>query len=138
MVTGGWRVRTSMESAIAENECALIGLGRPLCGDVFGPKKLLDRSIESLPCYESTLQTFHWTMQWVFWIPLQLVGAINMLAQQGWYYRNMVSIAETGEPALDNGCFASLLANADHEKKWVLAMQGEVACNGSIHKGLPE
>lgn len=136
MVTGGWRVRESMESAIEAKECALIGLGRPLCGDVNCPNKLLSRSIDELPRYESTLQAFHWTMQWVFWLPFKLVSAIKMMSFQAWYYRNLVSIAETGEPSLDNGCFASVLANQEHEKQLVLNMKGDVKCNGSVHHGL--
>ena len=136
MVTGGWRSVVAMETAIRNNECALIGLGRPLCGDPAGARKLLDGSIEKLPRYEDTLQVFHWSLQWIFWVPVKLVGAIHMLSQQSWYYRNLVSIAQTGEPALHTGCFTSLLANMEHEKQLAGNMKGEVRCNGTIHKGL--
>lgn len=135
LVTGGWRSKQNMEQAIQDNECALIGLGRPLCGDPDGPKKLLSGEIESLPCYEKQLRTFHWSLQWLFLIPIQLMSLINIVSQQSWYYRQIVSIADTGEPDLSLGCFASYLSNQNHEQELARNIQGNVQCVGSVYKG---
>ena len=55
MVTGGWRSRRAMAEAIRAGDCALIGVGRPLCGDPACTRKLLDGSEAELPAYERTL-----------------------------------------------------------------------------------
>ena len=39
MVTGGWRTRAAMEQALVNRECALIGIGRPLCGAPDGSRR---------------------------------------------------------------------------------------------------
>lgn len=135
LVTGGWRSRENMEIAIKDKECSLIGLGRPLCGDPDGPKKLLSGDIDSLPRYEKVLRTFHWSLQWIFMLPLQLVSLVNVVSQQSWYYRQLVSIAETGEPDTSLGCFAAYLANASHEQELARNMKGDVNCVGSVYKG---
>lgn len=135
LVTGGWRSRQNMESAIKDKECSLIGLGRPLCGDPDGPKKLLSGSIESLPRYERHLRTFHWSLQWLFLLPLQLMHLVNIVSQQAWYYRQIVSIAETGESDPSIGCFAAYLANTSHEQELARNLKGNVNCIGSVYKG---
>jgi 2,4-dienoyl-CoA reductase-like NADH-dependent reductase (Old Yellow Enzyme family) len=135
MVTGGWRTRINMENAIKNNECALIGLGRPLCGDPDGPKKLINRSIDSLPTYERSLRTFAWYLQWLFLLPFKLLASLQFITQQAWYYRNMVSIAETGQPRLEIGCFAAFLENDSHEKRLAANIKGDVNCVGSIYQG---
>jgi 2,4-dienoyl-CoA reductase-like NADH-dependent reductase (Old Yellow Enzyme family) len=135
LVTGGWRSRINMETAIRDKECSLIGLGRPLCGDPDGPNKLLSGEIESLPLYEKELRTFHWSLQWLFMLPVQLVQLVNVVSQQSWYYRQIVSLADTGEANLSLGCFASYLANASHEQELAKNMKGDVDCVGSVYKG---
>lgn len=135
MVTGGWRTKSHMENAIADGDCSLIGLGRPLCGDPDCAKKLLDGSIDTLPRYEQQLQTFHWTLQWIYYIPIRLLSVVNMLGKQAWYYRNIVSIAETGQADLTRGCFYSFLENNSHEQLLATNLKGGVQCRGSVYKG---
>jgi 2,4-dienoyl-CoA reductase-like NADH-dependent reductase (Old Yellow Enzyme family) len=53
MVTGGFRSRAAMEEALA-GACDVIGLARPLVSDPACPRKLLERSIESVPAHERT------------------------------------------------------------------------------------
>lgn len=135
MVTGGWRSVANMDEAVRMKECSLIGFGRPLCGDPDGPRKILSGEILELPRYEQELQTFHWWMQWIFFLPIKLLHVINMMSQQGWYYRCIVAIAETGEPTHNLGCFASFLANMKHEQHLAENLQGDVQCKGSVYKG---
>ena len=45
MLTGGFRSRTGAESAIKENACDLIGIGRPAAIDAKFPQLLLDESV---------------------------------------------------------------------------------------------
>ena len=122
-----------METALRDGECGMIGLGRPLCGDPDGSKKLLLGLVEELPRYEKQLQTGVWYIQWVFALPIKLLGMVNMVAQQSWYYRNIVSMGETGNPSLEVGCFASFLANDSHERALARNMKGGVQCSGSVY-----
>jgi 2,4-dienoyl-CoA reductase-like NADH-dependent reductase (Old Yellow Enzyme family) len=135
LVTGGWRSRENMDTAIKDRECSLIGLGRPLCGDPDGPKKLFSGEIDSLPRFEKNLRTFHWSLQWIFLLPVRLVHLVDMVSQQSWYYRQIVSIADTGEPDPSLGCFASYLANMSHEQELARNIKGNVNCVGSVYKG---
>ena len=56
LVTGGFRTRAGMNEALAQNECDVIGLGRPLCGEPDLPRRLLQSQIEELPRYERRMQ----------------------------------------------------------------------------------
>lgn len=133
LVTGGWRTKGIMEAAIRDGECSMIGLGRPLCGDPDGSKKLLNNEISELPRYEQQLRTGVWCIQWIFSLPIKLFGIINMVSQQAWYYRNIYSIGETGEPDVSLGCFASFLANDAHERALASNLKGDVKCTGSVY-----
>jgi hypothetical protein len=66
---------------------------------------------------------------------VQLVQLVNVVSQQSWYYRQIVSLADTGEANLSLGCFASYLANASHEQELAKNMKGDVDCVGSVYKG---
>ena len=97
-------------------------------------RKLIDHQIDELPRYENTLQTGAWWLQWVFSCPVKLLQVLNVVSQQAWYYRNIFSIAETGSPSLDIGCFASFLANETHEKEIAKNLKGGVKCSGSFYQ----
>ena len=56
MVTGGFRTRTGMESALASGYVDVIGLGRPLIVCPEGAGQLLSTQRDSLPAPETTLQ----------------------------------------------------------------------------------
>jgi hypothetical protein len=47
-VTGGFRTRTAMERALADQDCAIIGIGRPACITPDAPRALLERGQERL------------------------------------------------------------------------------------------
>lgn len=136
MVTGGWRTRKAMEEAILQEECAMLGVARPLCGDPDGPKKLLEGSIETLPIYEKQLMTGHWTLQWIYALPFSILKLVQLASQMGWYYMNIVDLSESGSASLfARGCFGSYIENMKREYYLTTNMKGDVQCQGSIYKG---
>ncbi len=54
MVTGGFRTRSAMESALAAGELDVVGLARPLCLDPDLANKLLASEIDQLPSPDDT------------------------------------------------------------------------------------
>lgn len=100
-----------------------------------GSKKLLDGSINELPRYEKSLMTLHWSLQWLFKLPIKFLQTLQIMGMQSWYYINIYALAETGQPTLDAGCFASLMANYKHEQHLAVNMKGDVQCKGSEYKG---
>lgn len=139
MVTGGWRTRTAMEEAILKRECTLIGVGRPLCGDPDGPRKLLEQSIDSLPTYEKELRTGHWTLQWIYFLPFKILSLVQLVGHMAWYYMNIVDLSVSGTPSVHKrGCFASYINNARREYDLAINMKGDVKCQGSIYGGPKE
>lgn len=100
-----------------------------------GPKKLLEGSIDSLPRYEKSLMTFHWSLQWIYRLPVKMLQMVQFMGIQAWYYINIYSLAETGKPDLNAGCFASLISNFNHEKQLAINTKGDVRCKGSEYKG---
>ena len=57
MVTGGFRTRTGMESALRSGATDLVGLGRPLCVEPDLPRRLLSRQTDSALGYERRLDS---------------------------------------------------------------------------------
>ncbi|MBC2778990.1 NADH:flavin oxidoreductase/NADH oxidase family protein [Parasphingopyxis marina] len=55
MVTGGFRTKSAMEEALANDQLDVIGLARPLCIDPSFPDKLLSGEIETLPSPENDI-----------------------------------------------------------------------------------
>lgn len=53
MATGGFRRLASMEAALNEGTCDVIGLGRPFCVDTLIGEKLLSRSVTETPAFET-------------------------------------------------------------------------------------
>jgi 2,4-dienoyl-CoA reductase-like NADH-dependent reductase (Old Yellow Enzyme family) len=74
MLTGGFRTLAGMESALAENACDVIGLGRPLCVDPAVPNKLLDGAVDRLPAYEDQVVPSKVGANW-FCLQLLRLGA---------------------------------------------------------------
>lgn len=133
MVTGGWRSRVAMEAGISSGDCAMIGLGRPLCGEPECAKALLEGRLDCLPMYENQLQTGMWYLQWIYALPIPLLATINMVGKQAWYYRQIYSIGDNGAPNHQIGCFAAYLENDHHEKELAAGTQGGVQCEGSVY-----
>jgi 2,4-dienoyl-CoA reductase-like NADH-dependent reductase (Old Yellow Enzyme family) len=95
MVTGGFRSRSVMEQAIANNEVDVIGLARPFCTQPDLPKLLMSKSIDEVDFYENDL-----VLGKGFWgnnSPLSLIKAINNVGSVGFYYWQIIQLAE-GKP----------------------------------------
>jgi 2,4-dienoyl-CoA reductase-like NADH-dependent reductase (Old Yellow Enzyme family) len=95
MVTGGFRSRSVMEQAIANNEVDIIGLARPFCTQPDLPKLLISKSIDEVDFYENDL-----VLGKGFWgnnSPLSLIKAINNVGGVGFYYWQIIQLAE-GKP----------------------------------------
>jgi 2,4-dienoyl-CoA reductase-like NADH-dependent reductase (Old Yellow Enzyme family) len=107
MITGGFRTRAGMEAALAEGDCDVIGLGRPLCTEPDLPRRLLSGESEAAQAWEHRLR-----FAGRGWLspssPLLPARVLNVLASQGWYYQQIFRIADTGapEPGLGLGAAA--------------------------------
>jgi 2,4-dienoyl-CoA reductase-like NADH-dependent reductase (Old Yellow Enzyme family) len=97
MITGGFRTREGMESALAEGDCDVIGLGRPLCTEPDLPRRLLSGEADAAVAWEHRLR-----FAGRGWLspasPLLPARVLNVLASQGWYYQQIFRIADTGAP----------------------------------------
>jgi len=96
MVTGGFRTRAGMEAALASGDTDVIGIARPFCTHPEVARRLLAREIDELPAFEHRL---HLRPRGRLspaspWLAAKMV---NVLGAQGWYYQQMVRLAE-GRP----------------------------------------
>lgn len=105
MVTGGFRTRAAMQETLAGNECEVIGLGRPLCGEPDLPKRLIENTVSELPRYEKRMQLgpgiFAPTTK------IFLFKLINVFGQQGWYYLQLFRLADGKQPDFKLGVFGA-------------------------------
>lgn len=109
MITGGFRTRAAMESAIAEGDCDVIGLGRPLCTEPDLPRRLLAGEAEAAVQWERTL-----LLADTGWLspasPLLPARVLNVLGAQAWYYQQIFRLADRGVPDLDLGLLPAAAA----------------------------
>jgi len=97
MITGGFRTREGMDSALADGDCDVIGLGRPLCTEPDLPRRLLSGETDSAEAWEDRLRFA--ARGWLSPAsPLLPARVLNVLASQGWYYQQIFRIADTGLP----------------------------------------
>ena len=93
MVTGGFRTRAAMESALESGAADLIGLGRPMCVMTDAPKQLME-GLEALPCYENELRLIP---EWLGFLKnFQVVKAIDGFATIYWFYEQLENIGQYG------------------------------------------
>jgi 2,4-dienoyl-CoA reductase-like NADH-dependent reductase (Old Yellow Enzyme family) len=107
MVTGGFRSRASMEAALAEDACDMVGLGRPLCWQPDFVRRLLARETDGVERIEDRLR-----IRDRGWLsptsPLTPIKMVNTFGAQSWYYCQLFRLAD-GKPAdLGLGIFAAL------------------------------
>lgn len=81
MVTGGFRTREGMETALADGDLDIIGLGRPLCVDTDFPARLLDGRVDAAVSYERSIEPAR--------------------AGLAWFCLQLIRMANGGEPDLD-------------------------------------
>lgn len=93
MITGGFRHLPTMESALASGALDIVGLARPFCVDPAFPNKMMAGQCHEAPQGEKGL------VLGKGWLgprsPIKLIRAINNQGQVGWFYRQIVLIAET-------------------------------------------
>jgi 2,4-dienoyl-CoA reductase-like NADH-dependent reductase (Old Yellow Enzyme family) len=102
MITGGFRTHTAMESAIAEGDCDVVGLGRPLCTEPDLPRRLLSGEAEGAVVWEDRLKLAQrgWRSPSSRFLPMR---AMNVLGAQGWYYQQIFRLADRGAADLGLG-----------------------------------
>ena len=115
MVTGGFRTTEAMNSALAEGEADLIGLGRPLCVEPDTPKQLLSGEVAAAAQWEKTLRLGPG------WLgpnsPIDLVKALNGCGVIGWYYEQLRRLGAGEAPDTGLGVLSAFLANQKNESR---------------------
>lgn len=108
MVTGGFRTREGMETALASRALDVIGLARPFCTHPACARELLSHRIDRLPAFEQKLHLAPrgWRSPAS---PILLMKMINVLGAQGWYYQQMDRIARGRPVDLERGMLRSFL-----------------------------
>jgi 2,4-dienoyl-CoA reductase-like NADH-dependent reductase (Old Yellow Enzyme family) len=108
MVTGGFRSRAGMETALRSKVCDVIGIARPLCTHVNAVKELLQAKTDALPIFEDKLNLRpHGLFSQAS--PVLLFKMINVLGAQGWYYQQMVFLAQNKKLNLKRGILRSFM-----------------------------
>ena len=94
MVTGGFRTRSAMESALAGGAADLIGLGRPMCVMTDAPKQLLE-GLAALPRYEDRLRLLP---DWLgFLMRFPMIRAMAGFATIFWFYEQLENLGKSGK-----------------------------------------
>jgi 2,4-dienoyl-CoA reductase-like NADH-dependent reductase (Old Yellow Enzyme family) len=97
MITGGFRTRAVMEGAIAEGDCDVVGLGRPLCTEPDLPRRLLAGEADRAVAWEQRLRLAARGLLSPT-SPLLPLRVLNVLGAQGWYYQQIFRLADSGRP----------------------------------------
>jgi len=118
MVTGGFRTRTAMETALASGAADLIGLGRPMCVMTDAPKRLME-DLEALPRFEDRL---HLLPDWLgFLMRFQTVKAVASFAVIFWFYEQLEKLGKTGKTDPNLGVFSAFQAVEKRNKRILAA-----------------
>jgi 2,4-dienoyl-CoA reductase-like NADH-dependent reductase (Old Yellow Enzyme family) len=107
MVTGGFRSRAGMESALVAGECDMIGLGRPLCWQPDFPRRLLDHTVDGIERIEDRLN-----LRRSGWLspasPITAIKVLNTFGAMSWFYCQIFRLADGRPPDIDRGMFSTL------------------------------
>lgn len=121
LVTGGFRTRRAMNTALETGGADVIGLGRPLCVDTAGPAKLL-AGADELDRWETRLKLLP---PWLSFLGgLKMLRAVEGFAVTYWYYAQIDAIARTGKANIGIAPFKALLTIQNAGKAWLKARQG--------------
>lgn len=115
MVTGGFRTKEGMESAIESKVCELIGVGRPLCADPLAIKRLFEGKINRLPTFEKTLSLGPGPLSPSS--PFRLIQALNAFGAQAWFYQQIKRMGSNKAPNLKMGLFSAFRRDTREDKK---------------------
>ena len=115
MVTGGFRTKQGMESAVKSGACEIVGVGRPLCANPFEIKEMFDGKIEQLPIYEKTLSLGPWIFSPSS--PFRLIQALNAFGAQAWFYQQIKRMGDNKLPDLSLGLFSAFRKDTNEDKE---------------------
>ena len=115
MVTGGFRTKEGMESAVESGACEIVGVGRPLCANPFAIKEMFDGKIEQLPIYEKTLSLGPWILSPSS--PFRLIQALNAFGAQAWFYQQIKRMGDNKLPDLSLGLFSAFRKDTNEDKE---------------------
>ena len=108
MVTGGFRTRAGMESALGEGDCDMIGLGRPLCWQPDAPRRLLAREVEGIERVEDRLK-----LRDQGWLsptsPVVAIKMLNTFGAMSWFYCQIFRLADGKPPEMNRGIASTLV-----------------------------
>jgi len=123
MVTGGFRSRSAMDSALSGGYCDIIGIARPLCGDPQCVEKMLSGAVDALPSWERMIKAP--------WLLEQLASSLKLLrlAKHGlglqmWYYANIIRMGEGKRPDLQLSLFSAMRQMAAYEERKSASLLG--------------
>ncbi|MEL7199103.1 MAG: NADH:flavin oxidoreductase/NADH oxidase family protein [Pseudomonadota bacterium] len=121
MVTGGFRSRTAMEQAVASGAADVVGLGRPLCVQTDGAKRILEGA-DQLPSAEKTLSLLPGALK--FLEGIKTVRAMAGFATQFWFYVQLYAIGRTGKTDLGISVFkAWRMVEKEHAQRMTASLQ---------------
>ncbi|MAZ90286.1 MAG: NADH:flavin oxidoreductase [Cellvibrionaceae bacterium] len=115
MITGGFRSRKVMENAIEDGEIDLVGLARPLCTQPDLPRKLIEKKVDFADSYEDSLVLG--TGFWGHNSPLSLIKGINSFGPVGFYYWQIIRLAEGLVPQTDLGVLRAFFRHLANDFK---------------------
>lgn len=118
MVTGGFRTRAAMESALSSGAADLIGLGRPMCVMTDAPKRLLE-DLEALPRFEDGLRLIPDGLG--FLMRFQMVKAVASFAVIFWFYEQLENLGKNGKTDPNLGVFTAFQAVEKRNKRILAA-----------------
>lgn len=122
MVTGGFRQREVMEAAIANGETDMIGLARPLCTQANAAQLLFHLGSQQLDDFSSQLVLGKGI--WGHNSSIGLIKAINTLGQVGFYYRQIILLAQGRETDPNLGVFFACLRHLVNDMRLILRRKG--------------
>jgi len=119
MVTGGFRSAVAMESAVADDGIAMIGIGRPMCVDTRCVQKLLRGEITQLERWEKRLRLGPG------WLgprsPFNIVKMLNGFGALYWFYQQFRRIGRGQAVARNLSVFSALRSELKEQQNWLLA-----------------
>ena len=118
MVTGGLRRREVMAHVLKTGAADMIGLGRPLCMDIDGPKALL-QGADTLNRYEDNLSLLP---RWLLWLTrFNTIRTLNSFATQFWFYEQIAHIGRSGVKNDKLTVFSAAMAQQRAANAWMKA-----------------
>ena len=115
MITGGFRSRNVMESAITNGEVDIIGLARPLCTQPDCSTQLKLGTLDKLDDYEQQLVLGKGI--WGNNSSYNVIKAINSFGQVGFYYWQMIRLSKGQEPEPEMKVLKSFLKHLRNDFK---------------------